>query len=57
MSFLRSGSGGAGRLAGYGGLAPVRRGPGAPAGPRSARAASGLGCWARIPFCGIWTMC
>ena len=33
MSFLRSGSGGAGRLAGYGGLAPVRRGPGAPGGP------------------------
>ena len=33
MSFLRSGSGGADRLAGYGGLAPVRRGPGAPGGP------------------------
>jgi rod shape determining protein RodA len=35
MSFLRtgSGSGGSGRVAGYGGLAPVRRGPGAPSGP------------------------
>jgi rod shape determining protein RodA len=40
MSFLRSsssGSGGAGRLAGYGGLAPVRRGPGAPSGPAFGR--------------------
>ena len=39
MSFLRtgSGSGGAGRLAGYGGLAPVRRGPGAPGGPALGR--------------------
>jgi rod shape determining protein RodA len=39
MSFLRSSSsgGGAGRLAGYGGLAPVRRGPGAPGGPALGR--------------------